>query len=142
LTVGERLNKSLRAITQPVIEQLREIELEIATREQEMKELVEARRRLTAIARQIDPELAPKRVTHNGPKTPKHSISEEKVNELYEYLRQSKNGDEFYAAGLTKEGYHLANSQVSKALGVLHERGQIRLTRTGSGGSRYFKLVA
>jgi len=139
-TVAERLNASLREITQPLVAQLREVELEIEVREGELKELREARQRLVTIARQIDPELAPKKVVA---KKESAVISDEKVNEVYEWLRTNMNGDEFYASGITRrEDSPSSQSQVSKALTVLHERGQIRLVRQGSGGSKHFKLVA
>ena len=139
-TVAERLSASLREITQPLVTQLREVELEIEVREAELKELRDARTKLVTIARQIDPELAPKKIV------PKKDalISDAKVNEVWEWLQANLNGDEFYASGLMKdERYNVTSqSQTAKALSVLHERGQIRLVRQGSGGSKHFRVVA
>jgi hypothetical protein len=139
-TTAERLDASLREITQPLITQLREIELEISVREEELKELRAGRLKLVTIARQIDPELAPKKEV----KTKKDNlISDAKVNEVYEWLKANLNGDEFYASGLMKdERYEVTSqSQTAKALAVLHDRGQILLVRQGSGGSKHFRLV-
>jgi len=139
-TVGERLDASLREITQPLIAQFNELKLEIEVREAELTELRAARLKLTTIIRQIDPELAPKKV--NPPKKD-GLISDEKVAVVYEWLRENMNSDEFYASGITRRpDSPSSQSQVSKALAVLHDRGQIRLTRQGSGGSKYYKLVA
>jgi len=139
-TVGERLDASLREITQPLIAQFNELKLEIEVREAELAELRAARLKLTTIIRQIDPELAPKK---EQPKKAQQLISDEKVNEVYEWLRGNMNGEEFYASGMRAQGFGLVSqSQLSKALAVLHERGQIRLARQGSGGSKHFRLVA
>lgn len=138
-TVGERLNASLREITQPLMQQLREVELEIEVREEELKELRAARTRMVTIARQIDPTLAPKK----EPSKPALSISQEKVEAMWEWLTQNVNGDEFHTSGLLRrEDFDLmSSSQASKALVVLHEQGRIRLVRSGSGGAKYFKVV-
>lgn len=139
-TVAERLDASLREVTQPLIAQFNELKLEIEVREAELSELRAARLRLTTIIRQIDPELAPKKVT--GPKVPP-TISEDMVGSVYEWLKENVNGDEFYASGIMSSGESpTSGSQLSKALRLLHERGQIRLTRSGSGGSKHYKLVA
>jgi hypothetical protein len=138
-TVAERLDASLREITQPIVTQLREIELEISVREEELKELRAGRLKLVTIARQIDPELAPKKEV----KTKKDNlISDERVEMVYTWLTSTQNGDEFYASGLTRRpDVPTSQSQIAKALAVLHDRGQIRLTRQGSGGSKYYRLV-
>jgi hypothetical protein len=139
-TTAERLDASLREVTQPLVTQLREIELEIKVREDEMRELVEARRKLVTIVRQIDPELAPKK---EQPKKKDNLISDSKVAEVYEWLKENMNGDEFYASGLMKDDRYevTSQSQTAKALGVLHDRGEILLVRQGSGGSKHFRLV-
>ena len=139
-TVGERLDASLREVTQPLIAQFNELKLEIEVREAELAELRAARLKLTTIIRQIDPELAPKKV--NPPKKD-NLISDEKVEEVYGWIKANYNGDEFYASGITRRpDSPSSQSQVSKALSVLHERGQIRLVRQGSGGAKHFRLVA
>jgi hypothetical protein len=139
-TVAERLDASLREVTQPLIAQFNELKLEIEVREAELAELRAARLKLTTIIRQIDPELAPKKV--NPPKKD-NLISDEKVEEVYGWIKENYNGDEFYASGITRRSdAPTSQSQVSKALAVLHERGQIRLVRQGSGGAKHFRLVA
>jgi hypothetical protein len=142
-TVAERLDASLREVTQPLIAQFRELELEIAVKEDELKELRAMRLKLTTIIRQIDPELAPKKVY---PAKSKSLVptSEKVVAEVLGWLTTTLNGDEFYASGLiAREDFDVTSgSQLSKALNVLHERGQIRLVRSGSGGSKHYRVVA
>jgi hypothetical protein len=141
-TTAERLDASLREVTQPLITQLREIELEIKVKEDELKELRAGRTKLVTIVRQIDPELAPKQVY---PKKSKSlvPVSEEMVKSVFDWLQQNLNGDEFYASGLmARDDFNVTSaSQLSKAMAVLHERGQIRLVRSGSGGSKHYRVV-
>jgi len=136
----ERLDRDLRSITEPLMEQLRDIEGEIEGMTSELSELRAHRTKLVGIVRSIDPELVPKKVV------PKKDalISDSKVAEVYEWLKANLNGDEFYASGLMKDDRYgvTSQSQTAKALNVLHERGQIRLVRQGSGGSKHFKVVA
>lgn len=142
-TVAEKYDASLREITQPLLTQFRELELEITVREEELKELRAARLKLTTIVRQIDPELAPKKVW------PKKSTSlvptsEGAVQKVWDWLIDNINGNEFYGSGLmARDDFNLiSGSQLSKVLNVLHDRGQITLTRQGSGGSKYYRVVA
>jgi hypothetical protein len=141
-TTAERLDASLREVTQPLITQLREIELEIKVKEDELKELRAGRTKLVTIVRQIDPELAPKQVY---PKKSKSlvPVSEDMVKSVFDWLQQNLNGDEFYASGLmARDDFNVTSaSQLSKAMAVLHERGHIRLVRSGSGGSKHYKVV-
>jgi hypothetical protein len=136
----ERLDRDLRSITEPLMEQLRDIEGEIESMTSELSELRAHRTKLVGIVRSIDPELAPKK---EQPKKKDNLISDSKVNEVYEWLKANLNGDEFYASGLMKDDRYevTSQSQTAKALGVLHERGQILLVRQGSGGSKHFRLV-
>lgn len=136
----ERLDRDLRAMTAPLMEQLRDIEGEIEGMVKELSELRAHRTKLVTIARSIDPELVPKKETK--PKE-QPTVSDAKVNEVYEWLKANLNGEEFYASGMRAQGFGLASqSQLSKALVVLHERGQIRFVRSGSGGSKHYKVVA
>ena len=135
----ERLEKDLKEITGPLVQQLKDIDGEIEGMTEELSELRAHRTKLVTIVRQIDPELAPKKV--NPPKKDA-LISDEKVEVVYGWLKENMNGDEFYASGITRRpDSPSSQSQVSKALSVLHERGQIRLVRQGSGGAKHFRLV-
>jgi hypothetical protein len=137
----ERLSKELREITKPLMDQLRDIDGEIEDMASELTALRAHRTKLVAIARSIDPELVPKKVVAKPVATP--AISDEKVEAMYEWLKTNVNGDEFYASGIVaRDDAPFSQSQVSKALTVLHERGQIRLVRQGSGGSKHFRMVA
>lgn len=141
MTVGERIDQQLRDLTKPLMNQLAEIELEIEVREGELKELRGARTRLVAIARQIDPELAPKKVAPTKAPVP---TSEALVEKVLRWLDDNVNGDEFYTSGLmAREDFKgiTSGSQLSKVMRVLHDRGQITLVRSGSGGSKHYRLV-
>ena len=136
----ERLDKELREITGPLMEQLKDIDGEIEGMATELSELRAHRTKLITIARQINPELVPKKVTV---KKEAATISDEKVAEVWAWLRTNVNGDEFYASGILKRDDFdvTSQSQLSKALVALHDRGNIRLVRQGSGGSKHYKLV-
>jgi hypothetical protein len=138
----ERLDKDLRAITAPLMEQLKDIDGEIAGMVKELAELRTHRTKLVAIVRSIDPELVPKKVYPAKSKS-LVPVSEEMVEAVFTWLQQNVNGDEFYASGLmARDDFNVTSaSQLSKAINVLHERGQIRLVRSGSGGSKHYKVV-
>lgn len=140
-TVKENLDAALREVTQPLVAQFHEINLEIEVREEELKELRAARLRLTTIIRQIDPELAPKKVNAKKPAIP---VSEELVGNVLGWLNENLNGDEFHASGLmNRQDFDVTSaSQLSKALNVLHDRGAIALARMGKGGAKFYRVVA
>lgn len=139
----ERLDKDLRAITAPLMEQLKDIDGEIAGMVKELSELRAHRTKLVTIVRSIDPELVPKKVYPAKSKS-LVPVSEDMVQSVFDWLQKNLNGDEFYASGLmAREDFGLTSaSQLSKAINVLHERGQIRLVRSGTGGSKHYKVVA
>jgi hypothetical protein len=136
----ERLEKDLKEITAPLMQQLRDIDGEIEGMTEELSELRAHRTKLVTIARQIDPALVPKK---EQPKKAEQLISDAKVNEVYEWLKENMNGDEFYASGISRRpDAPTSQSQLAKSLAVLHQQGRIRLARQGSGGSKHFRLVA
>jgi hypothetical protein len=137
----QRLDHDLLTITEPLMQQLRDIDGEIAGMTTELSELRAHRTKLVSIVRSINPELAPKKKNYVGKSLV--PISDEKVAGIWGWLKEAVNGDEFYASGLMRmEGVPTSQSQMSKALVVLHERGNIRLVRQGSGGSKYYRVVA
>lgn len=139
----ERLDRDLRAMTAPLMEQLRDIDGEIEGMVKELSELRAHRTKLVSIARSIDPELVPKKVYPAKSKS-LVPVREEMVEAVFTWLQQNLNGDEFYASGLmAREDFDLTSqSQLSKAINVLHDRGLITLTRQGTGGSKHYKVVA
>lgn len=140
MTVGERFDRTLREVTQPLIAQFNELKLEIEVREAELAELRAARLRLTTIIRQIDPALAPKKEQPKAAPT----VSQATVEAVFAWVKENLNGDEFHASGLLRrEDFDVTSqSQVAKSLVVLHEQGRIRLVRQGSGGAKFYKVVA
>jgi hypothetical protein len=136
----QRLDHDLLTITEPLMQQLRDIDGEIEDMTSELKDLRAHRTKLVAIVRSINPELAPKK--EMKPKAAA-TISDALVETVFNFIQHNVNGDEFYASGLQRmENAPTSQSQLSKALVVLHERGHIRLVRQGSGGSKYYRVVA
>jgi hypothetical protein len=139
----ERLEKDLKEITGPLVQQLKDIDGEIEEMTTELSELRAHRQKLVTIVRQIDPELAPPKKVYPAKSKSLVPVNEETVEGVLAWVKLHKNGDEFYASGLKREPHfpNVSQSQLSKALNVLHDRGQIRLVRSGSGGSKYYKTV-
>jgi hypothetical protein len=64
------------------------------------------------------------------------------VNEVYEWLKKNLNGRVPHIRPHAPRRLLLASSsQTSKALVVL-QQGRIRLIRSGSGGAKFFKVIA
>lgn len=137
----DRLERELRSITEPLVQQLRDIEGEIDGMVMELAELRAHRTKLVSVIRSIDPELAPKKMVYAKKSKSLVPVSEGKVEEVLVWLRANENGDEFYATGLAGK-IPMSQSQVSKVLVILHERGLIHLVRQGTGGSKHYKLVS
>ena len=104
-----------------------------------------------AALRRVDPELAPSlypgRTT--GPKKSGASNpSEAKVEAVLEWLREHRdevnaNGGIHSSGMVARDDYDVIPTQsgTSKALAILRERKLVRLDHTGTGGSKYFKVV-
>ena len=135
----ERLERDLRAITEPLMQQLKDIDGEIEGMTKELSELRAHRTKLVTIARQIDPELAPVKKVQSkaGP-----TVSDKMVGEVLDWLKEHRAEIDFHASGLMANGYDVTSaSQLSKALGVLHDRGLIRLDHMGKGGAKFYRVV-
>ncbi len=130
---AQELQATLDAILAPLREQVARIDAEIADLDERKAELKELR---TQAARLIS---ANDRTGHFAPKqAPKKSAagkkpSEEKLDELEDYLRAHVNGDEFVVPELVerKDWLGLSSPYTNGLLNALHERGTIRLVRTG-----------
>jgi phage host-nuclease inhibitor protein Gam len=141
----ERLDQELAEITQPLVNHLHEVEVEIEQTKKQLTELTVARRRLTAIVRGINPELAPTK--SNGKAKP--GISQAKLNAVTEWVQEhrdelNENGG-FTAADLFDAGRitHIikARSGVNIALRVLHDTGILRLDSVGSNNAKHYKVI-
>ena len=143
MSLTEHIDARLREITRPIMVELESTDENIAAREEELKELRAVRTRLVGIARQIDPGLVPKKEHPSKPRT-LAPVSEERVREVLAWLRVNTDGGEFYGAGLIadKSFTLMSGSHLAKTLKLLHERELIRLVRTGTGGARFYKVIA
>jgi phage host-nuclease inhibitor protein Gam len=142
----EQLDYELAEITQPLVDHLHRVEQEIEQMKRQIADLTVARRRLTAIVRNINPELAPV-AKQNG--TAKPGVSQAKLDELAAYLNENRdelNGNGGFTAGDlfdTGRVNHVikARSGVSIALRVLHDHGVLRLDHVGTNNAKHFKVV-
>lgn len=79
----------------------------------------------------------PKTKTKRGASSPRMGVAPEKIDALAAYIRANVDGEQFAGPKLLERRDFTAKtglghpSQVSKALGVLHERGVLRLVRSG-----------
>ena len=132
----------------PLIKALEEIESEIATVEMSLQELRGDRQKLTVVLRRIAPEAVPaarpKREKGNVPDRP----STEVINSLADFLQANAselNGNGgFHVTGLVRD-YDVSDignqSTLSRAIYHLREAGILVLDRTGTGGSKFYKVV-
>lgn len=141
----ERLDQELAEITQPLVNHLHEVEVEIEQAKRQLAELTIARRRLTAIVRGINPELAPTK--SNG--KAKAGISQTRLDALAVWVQERRdelNGNSGFSAGELFDNGQIAHiikarSGVNIALRVLHDQGVIRLDHVAKNNARYFKVV-
>jgi len=126
------LREALAAAIEPIEKQLETIEQEIAELETRLNERRKDRTAARNVLRQLDPEKYGK----PGPKAKKttsgkgDNIAPEKVDELLDWLREHKNGDEFTTSSLAADDpIGRGPASIHAALTVLQRRGLIRLDR-------------
>lgn len=130
----QELEATLDAILAPLREQVEIIDAEIAALEVRRAELREMRAKPARII------AATERSGHYASKQQKQPVksaagkpSETKLNELEDYLRASVDGEDFNVPELVEreDWLGLSSSYTNGLLNALHERGSIRLVRTG-----------
>lgn len=148
-----RLQQQLASMTQPLVDQYKELDAEIQRREEELKAIRATRSQLRTIVRGISPDLVPHGNRKNGKKTKKTSgslgPSADRIKAFGEWLqehRETLNEDGFWASGLVKHPDIEASgiehqSGISKALNALHEQGLVTLDRIGRGKSKVYKVA-
>jgi hypothetical protein len=126
----------------PTLTHLREVETQIEFHKAEIAKLTDIHRRLQGIERLVHPPepkpKAPKPKPSNG------VVKETTLQDAIVYLRDNYEADEDIYASLlnAEESWQPSSSHTSKILAVLHERGQIRLSSTGQGGRKNFRVVS
>jgi hypothetical protein len=145
-----QVHEEIAGAARPLVTLLAQVESEIAKQEAALTELRKVRTQLRNTIKSLDPSLLPeeekpRRKRDSNAWTPKP----EKVAAMQEFLlaRHSElnaNGG-FHAAGLQArypKELPIAYSSIHKVLTALHEQGAIRLHGTGSGGAKFYKVIA
>jgi hypothetical protein len=135
-----------------------EIEREVANLEEQIRKLRAVRVRIRSVIRTTEPDYGKRPFARNGkPNRPGElpkGISEERIQAFAGWLTDNADdlnamhdGEGFYASGLERDWRDRLpddmkrQTDISKAVKVLHERGVIRLTSVGHAGRRNFKVV-
>jgi hypothetical protein len=145
----DRQSDSLSGMLPRVIEELEQVEREIAEMQAVIGERRELRTQLRKVAHLLDPERQPpghgqrKRKSQAG-KTLRASA--EKVDQLYAYLEKNQPADlTFSGPQLRRNGFDLmSEAMLNAALHQLQDQGRIRLDSVGGPGSstrKNYKLV-
>jgi hypothetical protein len=135
------VDSTVDAILKPLRDTLARIDAEIAEHDAAIATLKQARAkpaRILAAAERTPKAPGPK------PGVKGTAVSPERLDQLTEWLQVNVNGEAFYASQLVeREDFDVlvSQSQVSKALIALADRGTIRLDSKGIGGRKMFKLV-
>lgn len=141
--ITAELRTELEALLVPVRERVTAIDLLIAEREAELKDLRAARRDAVKIIGVLDPRPAPakQKTSPNG-----KVIATATLERVAEWLRA--HADELNAGGfsapslLEEHGFDLVSrATTNHALTALHADGRIRLDRRGRGGAKFYKVV-
>jgi hypothetical protein len=127
-----------------------ELAREIAELEEQIHRLRSVRTRVRAVIRTSEPDYGKK----NGRPTTGRGIADDRLERFAAWLVENAaelnamhEGLGFYASGLEREWQDRLpadikrQTDISKAVKVLHERGVIRLASVGNQGRRNFKVV-
>ena len=139
-----RLDEQLDELISPLTKMLAEVEDEIRATEDLLGELRDARRKLVSVRDKIHPP-----VKQNGRVDQQvGQVAETKIVALADWFQAHRDevnsGRGAYASGLYENPDFTVitnQSQISKALAILHSRGIIRLDSVGMGGRKNFKVV-
>jgi hypothetical protein len=150
MDIVSQVHEQIQAVARPLYDRLLALDQEIGTREVELAQLRKLRTQLRGAIKNIEPSLLPeeekpKKRKDTNAWTPKP----EKVAAMQEFLvariaELNSNGG-FHAAGLQAnypKELPIAYSSIHKVLTALHEQGAIRLHGTGSGGAKFYKVIA
>jgi hypothetical protein len=139
----EKLEAELRPMGDMLRDSLVQVASEIASLEQDLRELREARTRLQKLLLQVDPAHAPSR---NG-KPKARGLSEESYSALVTWLianREKINEGAIAATSLYEDPDWMLirdRSMIGKALKRAHSEGILTLSSVGQGGRRNYKFV-
>ena len=146
--LAQGLQQAINGAAGPIRSKLAALELEIESREQELRDLRQLRSNAQRVLYVLDPDSRPTQ-SKPGPKprSQKANIAAARVDAVEAWLREHVGPDgAFSAAGLAK-GEHgnfdvVPASSASFAIAALRDRGAIRLDHVaGSGGRKYYKLT-
>jgi hypothetical protein len=144
---AERLERDLRTITEPLIQQLTDIDGEIESMTKELSELRAHRTRLVAIARQIDPERFGPKPKAEKVVAGKQTVKPEEIENVRTWLEANPpNGEGIWATRLSedkefREATKVRSGVIAQALAELHEQSFLTLDRISQGGGRIYKVV-
>ena len=147
------VRSELAAIVGPLVELVEKLNATIVEREAELAGLRETRHEAERAIRAADPSALPER-PKPGPK-PKPTrtkgdptkVADDTLARIIEWMEARRgeltNGNGFTAAGIiARDDFDLVSRPtMNNAMKQLHERGVIRLTRRGQGGSKIYVLV-
>lgn len=146
-TTPDTIRNAIDAALAPLREQLAVVDAEMERVQVELVKLRAMRAEVMKVLRAADPTtVAPGRAPGGGkPKRTGRGIGEERIEAIFEWLQENADGEAFHASGLARrDDFSIARGQqstISKALVELADRGLLRLDHTGTGGSRFYKLV-
>jgi hypothetical protein len=142
----ELVRSEIESLTRPLTDIVRSLDEQIAEKQREVDELKDARKQASRMLRVADPSFEAEQKP--GPKPAPYIASESRVKQVQAWLEAHRDDplmiEGFTSTWLTKHAdWNGLGSQsyTSQALRVLHDRGVIRLDRTGSGGSKVFVLA-
>lgn len=143
------IDEQLHELAAPLHERFVRVERDLRVAQAVVSGLRDDRSKLRAALRVVDPTFEPEnkpgpKKNRTGP-TPKVT-SDKTLAEMAALLEANRaelaNGTGFTATALERRrDWRWSQSATSAALRTLHERGVVRLDRTGTGGSKWFVLV-
>ena len=136
----KQVEDTLSHMVDRLVEQLPEIDEEIAKLEAELKNWRMVRERVVKTVRLLDPERFPTKAKENG-KLP--SVSQEKIEEVRRFLRDTPGlKNNFTAAALKREYAGLPSPGVlGAALTHMHANDELVLVGSAQGGAKVYRRV-
>jgi hypothetical protein len=135
------LEAELQPFTETLHSSLTRIDSQIESHTRELKALGAARKRITSLIRQLDPEVPKK-------KTPAQEIGQASYDAFVEWVMEHRekidsNGG-IFAEGLYSDPEFTViadRSKIGKAMRRAHSDGILRIDSTGRGGRKNYKVV-
>jgi hypothetical protein len=141
---GARIEAALSRALAPVSEELRSLEQEIETREQELRELRALRTRTQRVVSALDP--AAEKPTRKKDSSGGSVVSDAQVARILEDIRSTYvNGDSdgTFTAQDVSNATSIHVTTIHKAMKVLHERSAVRIDHLGGprNTTKFYALI-